>query len=111
MIESILDAEPESHLNMIMSYQDNLLDKFKDIKFTDIPKIIEKNKDTLGGVYLTRNDHTFSSQSVLLHRWKMIQDVCSQYNIHTSCLLSPSNGYRIKIVDKIDKWKTSMLLT
>ncbi|MBS3993008.1 MAG: hypothetical protein KGZ87_04750 [Bacteroidetes bacterium] len=104
IIEKIIDANIDDNQNEIYSFLDNQLEEFQQIQLTDILKLIKENKDSLKRVYFTRYCHTLSRDGVLLNRWNQIRDLCDELNIHNSCLVTPSNGYRMPVNEKIELW-------
>lgn len=108
IIECIEDANEHEHHDQIMGFLDNELELFQEILLTDIPSLIDENKESLCGVYLTRYSHTLNVDSVFLHRWMEIENQCEDYGIHHSCLVTPSNGYMMPVVNKIELWQNQI---
>ena len=111
LISQIKDADSNNpnHGEKIRSVRDNDLEYFDEIIFTDIEQIIRNNKDTLIGVYLTRYAHTFPRNGQLLQKWNQIIELCNEYKIHTSDLVTPSNGYfRMNRIQKIEHWRNKI---
>ncbi len=107
IIESINDANEnnEDHRQRILGFQDNDLEVFENVKFTKIEKLINKNVESLCGVYLTRYSHTLPANGIFGNRWKEIESFCNEKNIHISCLVTPSNGYMMPVNQKIAIWQ------
>lgn len=108
MIEKIIDANEEEHQEQVLSFLDNQLEKFDQVQMVDIPKIISANANSLSGVYLTRYSHTLKPKSLFRNRWTEIENLCDDYGIHHSCLVTPSNGYRMPVAEKIRQWQNEI---
>lgn len=108
LIESIIDANENDHNQKVMSFLDEELETFKHIQFTNIPDIIKANSSTLCGVYLTRYCHTLNENSILFRRWNEIKILCKETNVHSACLITPSNGFMLPLKEKINIWKSTI---
>jgi hypothetical protein len=108
MIETIIDANEDEHQNQILGFEDQFLEQFNQIVLTNIPKIIENNINSLCGVYLTRYCHTLNQNGIFYQRWSEIKNICDQNKIHNSCLVTPSNGYMMPRIEKIQLWQNSI---
>tara|TARA_B000000532_G_scaffold149379_1_gene119939 strand:+ start:356 stop:946 length:591 start_codon:yes stop_codon:yes gene_type:complete len=105
IIQTIKDAKEEEHKTEILGFQDKHLERFNEVIFTDISNLIIRNSETLYGVYLTRYCHTLRKNGIFYKRWTEIENLCKQNGIHYSCLISPSNGCRVSIAEKVKIWQ------
>ncbi len=108
MISSILDANEDVQGPQILGFLDNELEAFHEIIFTDIIQIIQNNADTLKGVYLTRYAHTLNPNTILFQRWTEIIQLCDNLGIHHSPLVTPSNGFRLPVIQKVEIWNQNI---
>lgn len=108
IITAILDAEVEVHEQQIMGFQDNFLEHFINIIFTNIPQIIENNANSLLGVYLTRFSHTLNPNGIFLEKWHEIEGLCNDLGVHNSPLVTPSNGYMMSVAEKSLIWQQAI---
>lgn len=111
IIEIIQDADEhnEQHREKILSYSDKQIETFHEFSFTSIEQIIEQNKKSLRGVYLTRYCCTLKRNGILYNRWNQIARLCNYYRIPHSCLVTPSNGYRMRVGEKIQIWRDEII--
>lgn len=109
MIEKILDADEKRHQNEIISFLDDKLEVFNQIKLTNVKTLIQANSRTLQGVYLTRYCHTLNPDGLFYKTWSEIQDQCKELGIHNSCLVTPSNGYMMTRDQKVELWRSNII--
>ncbi len=110
MIEIIFDANEPEHQQLILGFQDDQIESFRAFRLTDIPGIIEKNSKSLCGVYLTRYCHTLDQGGIFSRRWNEIVGLCKNLEIHSACLVTPSNGYMMPVNEKIKEWQKEIII-
>lgn len=108
IITTILDAEEEEHGQQILGFQDEFLEQFNEVLFTNIPEIIHNNSNTLLGVYLTRYSHTLNPNGIFHQKWHQIEGLCNELGIHNSPLVTPSNGYMMPVAEKSLIWQQTI---
>lgn len=115
VVREVTDAyenNPE-HKKLITSFSDGNLDKKNEVGYifelkfntTRIKDLIEKNKESLKGVFLTRS----SSNGIprIWKEWKQIIEKCKELGIYSEALPTPSTkGGGIR--DKIIKWHSTI---
>ncbi|WP_125077710.1 hypothetical protein [Rufibacter latericius] len=113
LIECIDDADENNpqHVARINSFLDVDLEAFNQITPTNILSIIEKNKETLCGVYLTRYEHTLHNGQPIHTFWNIVKNRCQELNIQTHGLVTPSGGYFVMTREqKISLWRRAINL-
>lgn len=107
LITSIIDADEtnEIHVKKIRSFLDNDIESFKQFDKTEITNIIGNNLKTIKGVYLTRYAHGLKQNGILSQSWNEISLYCQRNKIQCDSLVTPSNGYRKPVIEKIKIWK------
>lgn len=107
LISVVVDAEEENpqHFADIIGFQDQILENYH-LASTNLEALITRNAETLrnGGVYLTRYSHTLKQNGQIIGFWNTVQDLCMVLNIPVNCLVTPSNGYRLEIAEKVEMW-------
>ena len=104
------DEANTDHVKKVLSYKDNYLEQFELVS-TNIDYLIRENIDTLrlGGVYLTRFEHTMKPNGKLFTLWQNVKNTCEELSIPCNCLVTPSRGYRaIKRVHKALIWQETL---
>jgi hypothetical protein len=107
LISEIADADINlpTHQNLILGLEDDAFDNFNQIIPTDICSIINANRNSLRGIYLTRYEHTLAQGGILHQLWQNVKLCCSEHEIRTSALVTPSRNYRtINRVEKLNRW-------
>jgi hypothetical protein len=111
LISSVLNADEENpeHFADMIGFNDNILENYN-LLGTDLAELIRQNQDTLrnGGIYLTRYTHTLPRNGQIIGFWNSVVNLCEELNIPNNCLVTPSNGYRLKRERKIEMWQESM---
>lgn len=111
LISSVLNADEENpeHFADVIGFNDNILENYN-LLGTDLEGLIRLNSDTLrnGGIYLTRYTHTLPRNGQIIGFWNTVVSLCEELNIPNNCLVTPSNGYRLKRERKIEMWQESL---
>lgn len=111
LIENIQDADinNDEHKKIILSVKDNAFDAFEQIIPTDIHAIINANKKTLCGVYLTRYEHTLLADGVVNNLWTNIKVACNNLHIYCHDLVTPSRQFRrLSRIQKLNDWTNTI---
>jgi len=111
LISCVLNAEEENpiHFSDIIGFNDEILENYN-LLGTDLEGLIRQHAKTLreGGVYLTRYSHTLPQNGQIIGFWNTIVNICEELNIPYNCLVTPSNGYRLRREIKIEMWQESL---
>jgi hypothetical protein len=52
--------------------------------------------------------HTLPQNGQIIGFWNTIVNICEELNIPYNCLVTPSNGYRLRREIKIEMWQASL---
>lgn len=111
LISSVVNADEENpqHFDDIKGFQDQILENYN-LAGTDLEDLILENAETLrnGGVYLTRYSHTLPQDGQIIGFWNTVTQLCLELNIPVNCLVTPSNGYRLRRVLKVEMWQETL---
>jgi len=106
LVINIQDASRENiddRNKLTKGFSDNVLNRYiLEFNTTNILKLIEHNKSTLKGVFLTRS--TLNGIGQIAKHWQKIEDFCIMNNIKTNKLLTPAN-YGGGCQKKADDWE------
>lgn len=104
-IQNASRASIDDRNKLTKGFSDIVLNQY-DLEFntSNILKLIEKNKSTLKGVFLTRS--TLNGINQIATEWNIIVNHCNKYSIHTDRLLTPSRG---GCLSKAEIWRNKIL--
>ena len=115
IIKEVTNADHSNplHKELITSYRDDNLDRKNELQYIfnlefntiQILKLIEKNRNSLKGVFFTRRGNSGIPRT--WEQWELIKGKCENEGIYFEALYTPSTkGKGVK--DKILLWRESI---
>ncbi|HQZ26012.1 MAG TPA: hypothetical protein PLD18_12000, partial [Flavobacterium sp.] len=108
IVRNVINANEENIIdrnNLTTGFSDIVLNQYNlEFNTPNILELIDKNKSTLKGVFLTRS--TLNGINQIANEWDKIVFHCNKYSINTDRLLTPSRG---GCLSKVEIWRNKIL--